>query len=101
MDVSKYFNQTAIYKKYKYKTGKGEEVYEKGVPVKLRLEQVKKTIINSAGKTQSIEGTYMIGRQGLKVGDILEYSGKEYKIIDVEEIIDKKARFIYAGGNLI
>ena len=101
MDVSKYFNQTAIYKKYKSINGKGEKLYYSEEIVKLRLEQTKKRIINVAGKVQITSGYYMINKEGLSVGDIFIYNNKEYEIIDVEEILDKKAKYVYSEGNLI
>lgn len=101
MDVSKYFNQTAIYKKYKSTNGKGEKLYYTDEIVKLRLEQNKKRIMNVSGKIQITTGHYMINKVGLNVGDIFIYNNKEYEIIDVEEILDKKAKYVYSEGNLI
>ena len=101
MDVSKYLNQTATYKKYIKKTGNGTKIYEAEEVVKLRLEKTKKRIINQAGKIQITSGYYMIIKEGVSVGDLIIYDGKEYEVIDVEEIIDKKAKYIYSEGNLI
>lgn len=101
MDVRKYFNQTAIYKKYKYTTGNGTKVYEEPENVKLRLETSRKTFTDTAGKIQSTNGFYMIKKEGVSVGDLFIYNSKEYVVVNVEEIIDKKARYIYTEGDLL
>lgn len=101
MDVSKYFNQTATYKRYKSTTGKGNKTYYPEETIKLRLEQTKRRVLNSSGNIMITAGYYMIIKENLQVGDLFIYNGKTYEIIDVEEIIDKKARYVYSEGNLI
>lgn len=101
MNVVKYMNQTAIYKKYIGKTGNGTKIYEAEQTVKLRLEKKRKRIVNEFQKVQITSGFYMIIKQGIAVGDIFIYNNVEYEVIDVEDIIDKKARYIYSEGNLV
>ena len=101
MDVKKYFNQIAIYKKYKYTTGNGTKVYEEPETVKLRLETDKTTFEDTAGKILSIKGFYMIKKEDISVGDLFIYNNKEYVVVNAEEVIDKKAKYIYTEGWLI
>lgn len=101
MDVKKYFNQIAIYKKYKYTTGNGTKVYEEPETVRLRLETDKRTFEDTAGKILNIRGFYMIKKEGISVGDLFIYNSKEYVVVNAEEVIDKKATYIYTEGWLI
>ena len=100
MDVSKYFNQTALYKRYKKTLGNGKKAYEDGVNVKLRLEQTRRKDLTEAGGVQTINGFFMTKLQNIQIGDIFEYNGRAYEVVSTEEVIDKKARFIYTEGDL-
>ena len=101
MDVKKYFNQIAIYKKYRYTTGHGTTVYEEPEAVTVRLETDKTTFEDTAGKILSIKGFYMIKKEDISVGDLFIYNNKEYMVVNAEEVIDKKAKYIYTEGWLI
>ena len=101
MNVRKYFNQTAVYKKYKSTSGNGKKIYEEPEQIRLRLETSKQNYKDNVGNIQVYNAFYMVKKEGLQIGDLIIYRGKEYQIISVDEIIDKKARYIYSEGGLI